>query len=482
MNQSNKNHSCTTYSSISCQISKGISVVALVLLLFVNPNTLVSARISTQEAQNLPSQTYLPIVSGSNGAFYVSTQGNDANPGTILRPWRTIGKAASMVEPGDTVYIRNGIYHEQVHFNTSGTESNPIRISAFPGENPIMDGENTIPGPGGWMLNISANYVYASGLEIRNSAYGGILIYGDNNNVTNMYVHHGQENGILIYKGHNSIVENSHVWRNALTNEYGQGGTWSSGLTIAGEGGSYNTLRHNTVWENWGEGISTGGDHDIIEDNITHDNYSANIYLSDATNILCQRNFVYTDPTSYVFSYGNNVGIMLGDEKYDPPSSNITIINNISSGNHNNLYWWQGVQGGGMNNVLIANNTFVNSIGVSGVVIQPGTHQNVRFMNNLTQQDGSLPVIIAQSNPELHFSNNLWSKTPPPAASGPGDIITDPLFAHIGNPYMPEWFTLTDLSPAINNALSLLEVNVDFFQLNRGAPPDIGANEFFSTP
>jgi hypothetical protein len=54
---------------------------------------------------------------------------------------------------------------------------------------------------------------------------------------------------------------------------------------------------------------------------------------------------------------------MLGDERYNPPSANTTAINNISFGNHGNFWLWRGVQGGGMNNILIANNTFVNGIG-----------------------------------------------------------------------------------------------------------------------
>jgi hypothetical protein len=176
---------------------------------------------------------------------------------------------------------------------------------------------------------------------------------------------------------------------------------------------------------------------------------------------------------------------MLGDETYDPPSANITIINNISSNNHGNFWWWQGVQGGGMNNVLIANNTFINGIGDSnhgegGVIISAGAHQNVRFENNIVQQDGDLPVIATLDQPGVTYSNNFWSKTPYPEASGPGDIIGDPLFAHTGeDPYQPEWYKITGVSPAINGALSLSEVIVDFFDMNRVTTPDIGANEFF---
>jgi hypothetical protein len=54
-------------------------------------------------------------------AYYVSSTGNDGNPGTIDQPWRTIHHAAETVVAGDTVYIRGGTYNEQVRIVTSGS-------------------------------------------------------------------------------------------------------------------------------------------------------------------------------------------------------------------------------------------------------------------------------------------------------------------------------------------------------------------------
>jgi hypothetical protein len=445
---------------------------------FTRTYTPTSTRTSAPTSTTSPGKTI----------YYVSTSGNDSNPGTYEQPWRTISKAARTLKPGDTVYIREGIYSESVHFETSGTSSSPINILAYPDENPVIDGNNTIPGPGSALLWFVGNYIYSAGIEVRNSTYFGILVLGNYDVIDSMYVHHNRENGILIMSGHNSTVENCLVWRNAISNEYANQGYWSGGLTAARSGVSYVTLRHNTVWENWGEGISAfEANQIIIEDNISHDNYSANIYVSDLTNVLIQRNFVYRNPSSYIYGYGDHVGIMLGDENYDPPSANITIINNIAYGNHGNFWWWQGVQGGGMNNVLIANNTFVNGIGdpnsgQGGVTIGSGNHQNVRFENNLVQQDGDLPVIATISQSGITYSHNLWSKTPYSAASGPGDTIGNPLLAHTGDPYTPDWFKLTSISPAIDKGMSLVEVVVDYFGYTRVMPLDMGAIEYIYTP
>jgi len=474
------------------QVIKSVVILTIVITIILSAKDPVLAQTNPQSNTEDVSPTqyyfYLPLTERADPAHYVSPEGNDNNPGSLLRPWKTISKAANTVSPGDIIYIRGGIYHERVYIYTSGTESAPIKFLAYPGETPVIDGDNIRPEIGGSLLRIIGDYLYTTGIEIRNSAYEGIRVQGDFDVVTDMFVHHSMATGITITEGRYSLVENCRVWRNSLANEYGQYQPWDAGLSATRNGVSHATIRRNTVWENWGEGVSSSSaDQIIIEDNIIHDNYAANLYLTSSTNLLVQRNFVYTDPNSYVFPYSDHGGIMIGDETYDPPNANITIINNISVGNQGNFWWWQGSQGGGMYNVLIANNSFINAIGSindyrGGVIIDSGDHVNVRFQNNLIKQDGDLPVIMTHPQAGVTYSNNLWSKTPPFAASGPGDVIGDPQFARLGNPYTPEWYKITALSPAIDKALSLSVVNVDYFGSEREAPPDMGANEFFLYP
>jgi hypothetical protein len=214
-----------------------------------------------------------------------------------------------------------------------------------------------------------------------------------------------------------------------------------------------------------------------MEDNIVYDNWSANVYISDSTNVTLQRNFVYLSDNSIIMS-GSRVGIMLGDEVYNPRSSNITVINNLVYGGYRNFYWWQGVQGGGMLNVLVANNTFVNSRSVSGIQIDHGPHQNVRFNNNIVVQDGNLPIAGIDTATGITFSYNLWSKRPPSIASGPGDVIGDPKLAKTGSYTAPEWYQLQASSPAWNTAIRISEVIDDFYRRLRGETPDMGAFEY----
>ena len=56
----------------------------------------------------------------SNSSFYVSTAGDDSNPGTETAPWRTVQHAADMVRAGSTVNVRGGVYEELVTVKASG--------------------------------------------------------------------------------------------------------------------------------------------------------------------------------------------------------------------------------------------------------------------------------------------------------------------------------------------------------------------------
>lgn len=411
-------------------------------------------------------------------ASYVSPDGNDLNPGTLSSPWRTINKATRVVQPGDTVYVRRGIYREKVTIGTSGTQTQPIRFLAYRGEIPIIDGENSIPQlPGGALLSLSGNYVTVSGFVVRRSTYMCVILKGSHTRASGIRARDCPANGILI-TGDYGIVENSEVTNAAFRHSPG----WGSALSAARHP-QHAIIRRNYVHDNYGEGISTfEADGTIIEDNVIRDSWSANLYISDATNVTVRRNLIYTTANSLAMSDGSRVGIMLGDEKYSPPSSGITIVNNLVYQTYHNFWWWQGLQGGGMVNVLVAHNTFVNSREGTNLLISQGDHQNVRIAANVFEQDDSLPVAQVISNPELHFSSNLWSKSPPSAASAANDVIGNPQLARAGQAVTSDWFKLRSTSPARNRGMVLPEVTQDFFGIARGTSPDIGAIEFRARP
>ncbi len=80
--------------------------------------------------------TTLPGMSWA-AVYYVDGENRaarDANPGTEARPWKTIGKGTSLLRPGEALMIKAGVYRENVILTQSGTETHPIRLMAYPGD------------------------------------------------------------------------------------------------------------------------------------------------------------------------------------------------------------------------------------------------------------------------------------------------------------------------------------------------------------
>ena len=116
----------------------------------------------------------LVCVSGAfgqpNSSFYVSTTGNDSNPGTQTAPWRTIQHAANTAHAGSTVNVRGGIYEELVSISASGNATDGfITFRSYPGETAILDAEHFAPDARSAILTIhNKSYVRIEGFEIRN--------------------------------------------------------------------------------------------------------------------------------------------------------------------------------------------------------------------------------------------------------------------------------------------------------------------------
>ena len=70
----------------------------------------------------------------------MSKSGSDGNSGSFTAPWLTIQHAANSVTAGATVYVEAGVYNESVNFPASGTASNAITFTNYPGQTAVIDG------------------------------------------------------------------------------------------------------------------------------------------------------------------------------------------------------------------------------------------------------------------------------------------------------------------------------------------------------
>jgi hypothetical protein len=111
-----------------------------------------------------------------DGAVYAAPTGDDANPGTLAAPVRTLARARDLVRPriasmtSDlTVYLRAGTYPitSTVVFSNadSGQNGHFVKYLAYPGERPLITGGQPIKG---WALVDAGQNVYAaSGVTAR---------------------------------------------------------------------------------------------------------------------------------------------------------------------------------------------------------------------------------------------------------------------------------------------------------------------------
>jgi hypothetical protein len=360
--------------------------------------------------------------------YYVSTNGNDANPGSITKPMLSIHQAAKKLAPCDTLYVRGGIYKQfGIWVSNNGTESAPIRILAYPNEYPILDGTGLTMQKYSDFIDLPGQYIILSGLELRNGKRG-VWIIGNHNTVSNMNIHDVQQQGIFTTADF-STIENNTVSFTALENRDSPNKSWAFGIgSFLGYDKSdivnNMIIRGNTIHDIWGEGIQTfQSDGAIVENNIVYDCWARNYYITASYNLLFRNNLAYNTPNNAVGR--RSEGITFADEApLNPVSSNNIIINNMFYNADFNAYSWTIIPGTGLTNVLIANNTIVNGKLMTGKINKTSVFQNNIFYRN----DGGEVASVPNSD-GLTFNNNLWSSPPPPNVSGNGDTIGDPKLA-----------------------------------------------------
>mgnify|MGYP000935242171 CR=1 FL=1 len=74
--------------------------------------------------------------------YYVSPAGRDSNDGrSPFAPVRTLRHAASLIEAGDTLMLRGGIYTDDAFVSiVPGNSNKPVTIRGYPGDGPVFVG------------------------------------------------------------------------------------------------------------------------------------------------------------------------------------------------------------------------------------------------------------------------------------------------------------------------------------------------------
>lgn len=247
---------------------------------------------------------FLPNTVGAND-YYVSTEGNDSNPGTIAASFQTIRKGVTYLTAGDTLYVKAGTYDESIlSWQTpipNGTSwDNPVTVAAYPGDTVtirppsgsaffevadgqpkyliidgfIVDGGNDARH--GFVFTGNTRYIRVQNSEIKNAKESGIRLLGVDSYhefiKVNVY-HNGMGNGIegnpypgfyIMTSG--NLIENCQIHDNAGGGIHVNGG--AEGPRTKG-----NIFRDNRIRNNGREGITINrSDDNLIYNNIVWNN------------------------------------------------------------------------------------------------------------------------------------------------------------------------------------------------------------------
>ncbi len=145
-------------------------------------------------------------VKAATTTYYVSPTGNDNNAGTEASPFRKIQRAADIVNPGDTVYVRAGTYNERVKLTRSGIAGKYITFQNYPNETAILDGG----GSGNlWtymVIGENISYFKLIGFKMNNFKGNGISFNGAgshieirNNDISNISGESGRAISVFAY-------------------------------------------------------------------------------------------------------------------------------------------------------------------------------------------------------------------------------------------------------------------------------------------
>jgi len=192
--------------------------------------------------------------------FYVATNGSDSHSGTNpAQPFATLARAAALAGPGDLIYVRGGTYPTagRIRLTRSGTPAQPIRLCAFPGEQPAFDFSAQSFAPANKGIDLSGSCWRICGLEVSGAGSMGINVTGHSNMVERCEVHHCRQSGIAISQpGSHNLILNCDSWRNfdsdpGTNNTHGEDADGFAAKFGIGPG---NVFRGCRAWENADDG------------------------------------------------------------------------------------------------------------------------------------------------------------------------------------------------------------------------------------
>jgi Right handed beta helix region len=383
--------------------------------------------------------------------YFVALNGSDSNPGTKDRPFQTLHAGIRRLQPGDTLSVREGVYHEPLIDTIPGGTSwqAPVTLTAFEGE------KVTICAPPGATEVLRFSTASSSYVVIRSFTLDGGGVTSNVVKVTYTTGPAGSSHHIRIQdcevkgsRGQGILVSGPAAHENEFINLHvhhnGVGDKFAHGFYIETD---RNLIAKCRVHNNGGHGIqiySTGQkvpdyrpDQNLVRDCVSYHNATRGIGLYMGLGNSAYNNVVW----------GNDGGIAV-------TSAEAQVCHNTVTQNSG-----YGIKLQSVTKVVVRNNIVSDTAG-PGLWIDPGS-SNAVISNNLLARNGGRDLLDEAQG--TRTTANLIG------GAGPGFLDASKSDFH-----------LRAGSPAIDAGVLIPEVTTDIDGVKRPQEksPDLGAYEF----
>lgn len=412
------------------------------------------------------------FVSHSNAqVWYVTGKGSDdANGKSVITAFRSLQKAADMVQPGETVLIGDGIYTNGdkasgsavLAINMSGKPSAWITWKAMTGQHPEIR-------PAGWAgIQVTGSYHIIDGLRVTGANDSIVLLQAQEDTKKAAADPHFNTNGIFVNGRPRKANEKPHhvIIRNCIVGKCPGGG-------VIGIETDYLTIEDCKVFENaWfmrygGSGISTlqnwayddaPGYHNIIQRNYVWNNRTMVAWekigkLSDGNGIILDVTDDEvkgaTNPNAdVVIKSGDSAAVSIPQKPRRPEwKGRALVANNLSAYNGGS-----GIHTFRTKYVDVINNTTYHNGGIVGYPeIFANSSEDIVFLNNIIVPRPGGKVTANNKNKNIRWNYNLYPVMQD-FFKGPNDIVADPEFINIQADVLKGNFAVTLSSPAVDSA------------------------------
>lgn len=416
--------------------------------------------------------------------YYVNANtGNDSYNGlSISTAFKTMNRAAYITLPGDNVFVMNGTYMSEqpewsiVNITRSGTPSNWITYTNYPGHNPLL----FFTGSGISIYN-QASYININGFTIQGNndnlnLASALNQPGSCNDPTGTINPLYNGNGITMWAEPNvEQIHHINITNNTIFN--------CPAGAIYGSRCDYITIENNLMYNNaWYTLYGSSGI--ALYQNSNYDNSTGYRMIIKNNRLMSNYNLVPWLVNCGIYD-GN--GIIIDDSKHTQNGSTVPaytgrtlIANNIiygSGGPGVHVYQSEHVD-------IINNSAYYNQqtdVNFNGE-IDANNSNDIVMRNNIMYSKPDKPINTVVNSMNIVVDNNLYYGGNGYSVNGTNAINQNPEFLNPSLTLTADFY-LNSSSPAIDTGSSTLAPSTDINGNPRpyGGGFDIGAYEFGAT-